>query len=169
MKTTNNEVTFAEVPDEIALCINISGCPIHCKGCHSTFLWEDVGEPLTLTLVCKLIDNNPGVSCICFMGGIQDPQYIISLTKAIRELYDIKIAWYVGVSLFKLLKYHKEFYLFDYLKVGAYKEKRGPLTSERTNQRFYKVEGKHLWNLKDITYKFWKNDSRNNYSTSKSS
>ena len=43
LKYVNTEITFSEVPDEITLCINISNCPCHCKGCHSPYLAEDIG------------------------------------------------------------------------------------------------------------------------------
>ena len=39
--------TFAEVPDEITLAINLSNCPHRCKGCHSEYLQKDIGEELT--------------------------------------------------------------------------------------------------------------------------
>ena len=51
-----------------------------------------------------------------------------------------------------------EYYgLFDYVKVGGYKEEYGPLNKETTNQRLYEIgtDG-----IKDITYKFWKKGSR---------
>ena len=35
LKYLNCQVTFAEVPDEISLCINITNCPNRCPGCHS--------------------------------------------------------------------------------------------------------------------------------------
>ena len=61
LKYLNAPVTFAEIPDEITLCINITGCTLHCKGCHSPFLWEDAGEFLTIEmldyLICKIIFN----------------------------------------------------------------------------------------------------------------
>lgn len=31
VKYTDIQVTFREIPDEITLCINISGCPNHCE------------------------------------------------------------------------------------------------------------------------------------------
>ena len=49
IKYVNTEVVFQEIPDETTLAINISGCPCHCPGCHSSYLWEDVGTPLTPT------------------------------------------------------------------------------------------------------------------------
>ena len=43
---------------------------------------------------------------------------------------------------------------FDYIKLGPYVDRLGPLNRETTNQRLYKV----LRNgeMKDITRKFWK-------------
>ena len=46
---------------------------------------------------------------------------------------------------------------FDYIKLGPYDEKLGPLTSKTTNQIFFKIE--HLDDrsfVTDITSKFWK-------------
>ena len=38
MKYIDTKIVFSEVPDEITLAINISGCPIHCADCHSKYL-----------------------------------------------------------------------------------------------------------------------------------
>ena len=48
MKYYNYDVVFQEIPDETTLAINISNCPCRCPGCHSKFLWEDVGVELTV-------------------------------------------------------------------------------------------------------------------------
>ena len=48
MKYVDTLVSFSEIPDEITLCINISQCPNNCKGCHSPWLREDVGEDLNI-------------------------------------------------------------------------------------------------------------------------
>ena len=61
MKYTDTMVTFNEVPDEISLCINISGCPNRCPGCHSPELWEDIGTELTKESLKDLIDKMGGV------------------------------------------------------------------------------------------------------------
>ena len=47
LKYVNSSVVFQEIPDEVTLAINISNCPCHCPGCHSKYLWEDIGLPLT--------------------------------------------------------------------------------------------------------------------------
>ena len=47
LKYTNTDIVFQEIPDEVTLAVNLSGCPCHCPGCHSQYLWGDEGEPLT--------------------------------------------------------------------------------------------------------------------------
>lgn len=159
LKYLNTQVTFSEVPDEITLCINISNCPCHCIGCHSSYLAEDIGEKLTLDKIYKLIENNEGITCICFMGGDSSPKEIDMFARCIKDLYDIKVAWYSGRQ-----ELSKDINLkwFDYIKLGPYKEECGPLNSKTTNQRMYKVvtdnyeDGTSGYELVDITNKFWK-------------
>ena len=72
LKYVGTQIVFQEVPDEVSLAINLSLCPNHCKGCHSPELWEDIGEELTLKTLEKLIGQNPGITCVAFMGGDND-------------------------------------------------------------------------------------------------
>ena len=159
LKYVNYDITFQEIPDEITLCINISNCPCHCKGCHSSYLAEDIGEKLTLDKIYKLIENSEGITCICFMGGDSSPKEIDMFAGCIKDLYDIKVAWYSGrqeLSKYINLKW------FDFIKLGPYIEEFGPLNSKTTNQRFYQViksyyeDGTSGYELLDTTYKFWK-------------
>ena len=159
LKYVNYDITFQEIPDEITLCINISNCPCHCIGCHSSYLAEDIGEGLTLDKIYKLIENNEGITCICFMGGDSSPKEIDMFARCIKDLYDIKVAWYSGrqeLSKYINLKW------FDFIKLGPYIEEFGPLNSKTTNQRFYQVIKSHYedgtsgYELLDTTYKFWK-------------
>lgn len=159
LKYVNYDITFQEIPDEITLCINISNCPCHCKGCHSSYLAEDIGEKLTLDKIYKLIENNEGITCICFMGGDSSPKEIDMFARCIKDLYDIKVAWYSGRQ--ELNKYIN-LKCFDFIKLGPYIEEFGPLNSKTTNQRMYKVvtdnyeDGTSGYELVDITNKFWK-------------
>ena len=159
LKYVNTMVTFSEVPDEISLCIEISNCHCHCKNCHSSYLAEDIGEELTLDKIYKLIDNNEGITCICFMGGDSSPKEIDMFARCIKDLYDIKVAWYSGRQ--ELSKYIN-LKCFDFIKLGPYIEEFGPLNSKTTNQRFYQVIKSHYedgtsgYELLDTTYKFWK-------------
>ena len=158
LKYVDTKVVFQEVPDEITLAINISNCPCHCKNCHSSYLAEDIGEELTLDKIYKLIDNNEGITCICFMGGDSSPKEIDMFARLIKDLYDIKVAWYSGKQ-----ELSKDINLsnFNYVKLGPYIEELGPLNSKTTNQKMYKVVYNHYedgtagYELEDITYKFY--------------
>lgn len=156
LKYVDTKVTFAEVPDEITLCINITGCKNGCKNCHSSYLAEDIGTPLNWnSLEFDLINNNKGITCISFMGGDSEPSRINILSKYIKDNYpSIKTAWYSGRQ-----ELSKDIDLknFDYIKLGPYVEELGPLNSKTTNQRMYKVVKQNdNYGLVDITDKFWK-------------
>lgn len=141
-------VGFQEVPDEISLCINITNCPNNCIGCHSPYLAEDIGEELTPEELSRLIMKNKGITCVCLMGGDNDPKQINSLAKVIKSLYPYKVAWYSGsTKLAPEIIIHN----FDYIKLGPYIEEFGPLNNPNTNQRMFKMP-----DIEDITYKFWK-------------
>lgn len=151
LKYVEHEVTFREVPDEITLVVNISGCPIHCPQCHSKHLWEDIGEELNLNSLHKLIDPcGTGITCIALMGGDQSPADVNYLALIIREAFPwLRIAWYSGKQqLSDIIDINR----FDYIKLGPYIEEYGPLDSKTTNQKFYRVFGGEL---KDITSRFW--------------
>ena len=156
LKYLNTQVTFAEVPDEITLCINITGCKNGCKNCHSSYLAQDIGTELTFNEVRKLIKKNSGISCIAIMGGDAEPDKINTLASFIINHYgSIKVAWYSGRQE---LNNNIDLCNFDYIKLGPYKEEFGPLNSRTTNQRFYKVSDGELI---DITSKFWKHETEN--------
>ena len=56
LKYVNTGIVFQEIPDEVTLAINISGCPCQCPGCHSQYLWEDVGMPLTTDAIDEFVE-----------------------------------------------------------------------------------------------------------------
>ena len=64
MKYQYAKVTFQEIPDEITLCIAISGCKVHCKGCNQKNLWKDEGKELDIEELNRLINSNKGITCI---------------------------------------------------------------------------------------------------------
>lgn len=146
-------IGFSEIPDEISLCINISNCCNNCEGCHSSYLKDDIGVPLTEVSLSNLIDNNKGISCVCLMGGDVSPDEILFLIRFIKTKYpELKTAWYSGKTELPTcisLNLHN----FDYIKLGPYIESLGPLTSPKTNQKIYKI---NFPEIIDITSKFWK-------------
>lgn len=160
IKYTNAEVVFQEIPDEITLAINLSNCPIHCPGCHSKELWQDIGTELTFEELSKLIENNPGISCVCFMGGDAEPDTIVILAELVKAKYpNLKVGWYSGQSVFP----HHDLEAFDYIKIGPYVEEKGGLDNPNSNQKLYskdmfieEISGKLVSGWLDITYKLRK-------------
>lgn len=147
-KYIDARVTFSEVPDEISLCISITGCPYRCFSCHSPHLREDIGEPLTGNRLSSLIENNKGITCVCFMGGDGSPHEVNDLAAYVRSTYpSLKIAWYSGS---RKVSSSIDLCNFDYIKVGPYLEGFGGLDSPTTNQVMYRIE--------NITYKFRKHE-----------
>lgn len=152
LKYVDTKVTFAEVPDEITLCINITGCKNGCKNCHSSYLAQDIGKPLNKSSLSELIEGNKGVSCVSFMGGDNDVIHLVALSSWVKTHTNLKVAWYSGrQELAGIVA--RQLQWFDFIKLGPYKEEFGPLNSRTTNQRMYKV---HNGELEDITSKFWK-------------
>ena len=130
---------FSEVPWELTLGISISGCQIHCKGCHSRELWEDKGTPLTIEELQSLLDKHQGITCVCLLGGEHD---IDSLTKLFMYAHErVKTAWYCGLDMIPKDKVGILEYL-DFVKLGHYDQELGGLDSPTTNQKFYKVESR---------------------------
>lgn len=148
MKFTNYDIVFREIPDETTLAINISGCPCHCPGCHSSYLAEDIGEELTYESLMNMVNGNVGITCISFMGGDADPCYLNHLAELLRSSEpSIKIAWYSGRQELSDKVNVKN---FDYIKLGPYIEELGGLDKRTTNQVLYKVVGS---DLVDITHR----------------
>jgi anaerobic ribonucleoside-triphosphate reductase activating protein len=153
LKYVDTKEVFAEIPDEITLAISISGCPIRCKGCHSKYLWDDVGEPLSVDSLSTLLRDHVGISCVCFMGGDQAPEEINTLTQWVKENSDVRTAWYSGADeVSPVINLDN----LDYLKIGHYSEKAGPLNSRTTNQILWRIEHEEGENKKtNITSRFW--------------
>lgn len=164
LKYVNYDIVFQEIPNETTLAINISNCPCHCKGCHSSYLAEDIGELLTERELEKLIRENKGITCISFMGGDSDPEEINRLAQHVPYCYggeELLIAWYSGRQE---LSKDIDIKNFNFIKLGPYIEELGGLKSPTTNQRMYEVKmsreidenGDPVYGLMDITNVFWK-------------
>jgi|LSQX01.2.fsa_nt_gb anaerobic ribonucleoside-triphosphate reductase activating protein len=140
LKFVNYSIVFQEVPNEVTLALNISGCPNNCKGCHSPYLREDVGEILDKGVLSDLLERyKNAITCVCFMGGDGDPEEIDRLSLFVAESTGnrVKTAWYSGKSCLFDNRFIEH---FNYIKLGTYVESLGGLDSPSTNQRFYKVE-----------------------------
>lgn len=162
MRYVSSEVVFREVPGEITLAVNISGCPLRCRGCHSPWLWTDAGRDLTEDALAALIDANPGVTCVALMGGDGDATAVERLLAAVKAAFPgMKTCWYSGGTM-EAAREAVGHGAVDYLKVGPYVEALGPLDNPATNQRMYRVvrtprpDGGEDVRYEDITPTFWR-------------
>ena len=162
LKYVGFDVVFREIPDETTLAINISNCPCHCKGCHSSYLAEDIGQRLDVDTIVDLVTANNGITCVALMGGDSEPESINELASYIRnekqwnDKMNIKIAWYSGRSECSTFI---DLNNFDFIKLGPYIEELGGLDSRETNQILLQID--HIYGkpiVKDITAKFWNHD-----------
>ena len=154
LKYVDAKIVFQEIPDEITLAINISNCPCHCTNCHSSYLAEDIGEPLDLQHLTNLIDSNKGITCVCIMGGDANPSEVDDIAQDIKEYYpNLKVGWYSGRDY---ISNDINLENFNYIKYGHYDENKGPLNSKTTNQVMLEIDivGNKVFK-KDITSKFW--------------
>ena len=147
-------MVFQEIPDEVTLSINISNCPNHCPGCHSKYLWADIGNPLNEESLGRMINEfGSDITCICFMGGDNEPSAVADLAKRLKNSHKgLKAAWYSGKND---LPQNIQTDHFDYIKLGRYVAELGALDSATTNQRMMKrlADGR----VKDITEWFRRN------------
>lgn len=159
LKYVDTDVTFQEVPNETTLCINISNCPCHCENCHSSYLAEDIGKELSEISLQSLLILNKGITCVAFMGGDSEPEWIDRLAQWVKHSAysmkredSLKVAWYSGRQKLsdKINLKH-----FDFIKLGPYSQNRGGLDKPTTNQVFYRVEHPEE-TLVNETHKFWK-------------
>lgn len=153
LRFINYNIVFQEIPGEVTLAINISGCPHRCKGCHSPYLWENTGETLDENAIAGLLEKyGNAITCICFMGGDSNPQRVAELAEFSRKETNgkIKTGWYSGRASLPEISFKQ---YFDYIKLGPYVESLGGLDSDTTNQRFYRIENEKM---KDLTSSFRK-------------
>lgn len=161
IKYVDELIAFSEVPNEVSLCINISNCPIHCPECHSKYLWRNVGKDLTQKELKSLIEKNKGITCVCIMGGDGNIGDLNKKAKLIKSC-GLKCAFYLGSDAIPAgLNLHN----VDFLKIGGFDSKYGPLNKETTNQRLFMIDKKEkektcvLW---DVTRAFWDFEFRDN-------
>ena len=142
IKYYSSSIVFQEVPDEITLALEITGCPHRCPECHSPWLQEPIGRELTREECSRLISSNPGITCVCFMGGDRNHSEIAELCKLIH-FKGLKTAIYSGDEEMdpELIDY------MDYYKIGPYIKELGPLNAPTTNQRFYRIENSKVTDL----------------------
>lgn len=160
LKYIGHSIVFQEVPNEVTLAISITGCPIHCKDCHSKYLWEDTGRYIRDDIQELLDKYKDTITCVCFMGGDRDFDCIEELKELcyICRVAGYKTALYTGNRLSPTLISFGLYYL-NYIKVGEYNEQKGGLEKPTTNQKMFRITTEDNINIwEDITSFFWKGE-----------
>ena len=99
LKYAGYDIVFQEIPDEVTLALNLSGCPNGCPGCHSPHLQRDEGEALTPGALERLLERyGREITCVCFMGGDAAPGEVAALARHIARTTGgtIRTGWYSG-------------------------------------------------------------------------
>ncbi len=153
LKYVNSGIVFQEIPDEVTLSVNISNCPCRCPGCHSQYLWGDIGKPLTEAVIDSFIEEyGKDITCIALMGGDAEPESVNNIAQYVHQHHpQLKVAWYSGRTRIVSVINRSD---FDYIKIGPYIKHLGSLREKTTNQRLYKRMNDD--SFVDITARFWK-------------
>lgn len=118
-------ITFSEFPDEVALCVNITGCICHCSECSEPWLRPYVGTLLTDEEIDKLIAEHPDITVFGLMGGDSDHDDVVRIANYIHAKYPhIKVGMYSGREYMstKLLN------CLDLYKIGRWIMPKGPVS-----------------------------------------
>jgi len=160
--SSSNQITTQDVLDEIALAISLSGCPLHCKGCHSSFTWDpNFGEELTNEKFESLIVKNKYISCILFYGGEWQIDRLTELIMIAKKKYNLKVCLYTGLILEEIKQTKIQLLnILDYIKTGRWIEEKGGLNKKTTNQRYYKIINSYKEKKQEYTNSELKNDQK---------
>jgi anaerobic ribonucleoside-triphosphate reductase activating protein len=131
------QVVLQEVPGEISLCFSISGCNLHCEGCHSPFLWkEGNGNLLTENVYTSLLNKYKNLAtCVLFMGGEWHEEELINMLQLAKK-QDLKTCLYTGEEFISEAIKNE----LTFLKTGKWEQKIGGLEKNSTNQKFINVK-----------------------------
>jgi len=143
------QVVLQEVPGEISLCFSISGCNMHCDGCHSPFLWkEGNGSLLTKDVFTSLSNKYSNLAtCVLFMGGEWHKKELIEMLQLAKKK-KYKTCLYTGEKEVSEELSNQ----LTWIKTGKWKQNLGGLESKITNQKFIEVKTN-----KNLNYLFSKN------------
>ena len=152
LKYTEIALSHREVPNEVALCIYISGCLNRCVDCHYPELQRsDYGDLLSVHYPNIIDLYLRQATCVCFLGeGSCDEAEKEELRRysAYAKEKGLKTCLYSGRDV----DIEPWMYAFDYVKVGSYQPALGSLDSSSTNQRMFRNESGVF---RDITSVFW--------------
>ena len=141
-------ITFTEIPDHITYFIEFGNCSKHCPKCHSPHLSDMVVSPPDLVCVERRAERaaEQGADAIVLMGGttngISDDD-LVTICRALGTI--LPVGLYSGRDDEERDKYIARRGSLHWLKTGSYQEELGGLDSPHTNQRFYELEARFVF------------------------
>ena len=155
LRYTEFGLSHLEVPGERALCIYLSGCANRCENCHCPELQLPDNGILLRPNIRNIVDlYRSQASCVCFLGegsnSDQDRAELVYCAKYARST-GLKTCLYSGRDT----EIEAWMDVFDYIKLGSYREEFGPLSLPMTNQRMYQRADVGDVGYIDITAQFW--------------
>ena len=108
-----------------ALEIYISGCTLHCKGCHNYEIWDfNSGKPYfgywDKIILSKMRD--PMIENIWVMGGEPLDQNINLFVDFLKDICYKPIWLWTGYEKLEKTMYNKINIYLSYIKIGSYKK-----------------------------------------------
>lgn len=139
----NVSISLNEIPDKIAIAVEIGNCKQHCRGCHSPWLSIPLQHDSWMELETLMYDVHKkvkqGADAIVLMGGTANGIKPDELVEAINVL-----SCYAPVGLYSGLPYSanihnylREHAKLTWLKTGEFIEEKGGLDKKDTNQKFF--------------------------------
>lgn len=83
----------------IGVSLYVSGCTLHCKGCHNATAWDFAsGTPYTVDTETEILEAlaKPYVNHLSILGGEpmdQDQEVLVSLVEKVKQLCPEKAIW----------------------------------------------------------------------------
>lgn len=136
---------FIEIPNQISLSLYAQGCAKRCPGCHNSGLQSfSGGSKIFLSDVKNILNEYNMCEWIVYLGGdvVYQPR-VVEFNKEFKK-HGKKVCLYTGKEFEELdegiLKN------IDLVKAGEWKEDRGPVTQDGTNQEFW-LKNDGVWSL----------------------
>lgn len=145
LRYRHEEVVWIEVPGEVSLAYQFTGCPLRCKGCHSADTWKiNSGQLLSLDYFKhRLQQYKQLISCVLFMGGEWLPEQLLHYIQ-LAKAADLKTCLYTGLEKEQVPP--QLLAQLDYLKTGPWIPELGGLDNPNSNQCFIDMQSGTLLN-----------------------
>lgn len=143
LPVVNITISMNEIPDHIAVAIELGNCSRRCKGCHSEWCRKKLPKAQWTEMEAIMMKVNKlvkqGADAIVLMGGTTNGISPEDLTRAINILNTYApVGLYSGADFSSNIhSYLKRNAKLRWLKTGSFIQECGGLDSPTTNQRFF--------------------------------